>query len=379
MRRILWYLYLGLTTSSFLLVLYIFGAFTLSSRWSSGNDSLPAFGATFEPGIAFETGAPDRIRILAINGGAMLGLSDLVILEEIEERSGKQIYELFDFFAGSSTGAIISTLLLLPQDATGRPMTAKEAIRTYEEFSAKVFSNSTWHRTKTGFGLFGPIFENTPRVEIAQQLFKDATFGEFLRPAMFPSYSQREKQIILFRNWKAPESNLLLSSLLVAVTAAPAVFPFINLEGYSKETPIFGDAGVVLNAPGEFAYLEARAERPDLKSVVVVTVDTQTRLNIPDETTTHGGLVQWLIPLVKMDIIGQAGVSRDILAAQAAFAGAGIDVSSFELVARVEENVSVYSTDGHTVSAVLSAGRRFIAENGMLIDEVIQTLKNESD
>ena len=349
----------------------------MSGRWAGDNNSLPAYGAAQGHAIAFDTDKPGRIRILVVNGGGMLGLSDLVILSEIEERSGKQIYELFDFFAGSSTGAVVSTLLLMPQDATGRPMSAKEAIGTYETFSKRVFSNSIIYRLKTGFGLFGPVFENAQRIEIAQQLFKDMTFGDLRRPAMFPSYSQQKKGIKLFRNWQAAESSLLVSSLLAAVTAAPAVFPFINLQGYSSDDDVFGDAGVMLNAPGEFAYLQAREALPNLKNVVVVVIDTRNPLDIPDETATHGGLTRWFIPLVKMAIIGEADVSNDILKAQASFEGSAVDVNAFALVAQVDKGVSVYGTDGHTVSAILAAGRNFVSVNGDMIDQAIAALEGE--
>ena len=378
MFRLLWYTYLVIASLCFLLVLYIAGAFVTSGRWAEDSHSLPAYGAARGPATAFETDKPGRIRILVVNGGGMLGLSDLVILSEIEQRSGKQIFELFDFFAGSSTGAIVSSLLLMPQDATGRPMSAKEAIETYETFSKRVFSNSTLYRLKTGFGLFGPIFENAQRIEIAQQLFKDKTFGDLRRPAMFPSYSQQEEGITLFKNWQAPESNLLVSSLLAAVTAAPAVFPFINLQGYSSDDAVFGDAGVMLNAPGEFAYLQAREELSNLKDVVVVTIDTRNPLNIPDETTTHGGLMKWFVPLVKMAIIGEANVSNHILQAQSALDGSAVDVNAFALVAQVEEGVSVYGTDAHTVSTILAAGRNFVSENGDVIDRAIAALEGES-
>ncbi len=378
MFQVLWYSYVVIASLSFLLVVYIAGAFVTSGRWAENSHSLPAYGAAQGPGITFATDAPGRIRILVVNGGGMLGMSDLVILSEIEERSGKQIYELFDFFAGSSTGAIVSTLLLMPQDATGRPMTAKKALETYETFATRVFSNSTLHRLKTGFGLFGPIFENAQRIQIAQQLFKEKTFSDLRRPAMFPAYSQQEEGIRLFRNWQPAESNLLVSSLLAAVTAAPAVFPFINLEGYSDETSFFGDAGVMLNAPGEVAYLQAREQLPNLREVIVVTIDTRNPLNIPDETTTHGGLMEWFIPLVKMAITGEAYVSNHILKAQSAFDDSAVDVNAFALVAKIEEGVSVYATDAQTVSTIMAAGRNFVSENGDIIDQAIAALEGKS-
>ena len=53
----------------------------------------------------------DVIRILSIDGGGIRGIIPVTVLAEIEKRCGKQIYELFDFIAGTSTGGLITLFL----------------------------------------------------------------------------------------------------------------------------------------------------------------------------------------------------------------------------------------------------------------------------
>ncbi|XP_051125036.1 phospholipase A I isoform X2 [Andrographis paniculata] len=51
------------------------------------------------------------LRILTMDGGGMKGLTTVRILKEIERRTGKQIYELFDLICGTSTGGMLAVAL----------------------------------------------------------------------------------------------------------------------------------------------------------------------------------------------------------------------------------------------------------------------------
>ena len=55
----------------------------------------------------------DTIKILSIDGGGIRGLIPALLLAEIEKNCG-QISQLFDFFAGTSTGGILTLLLNRP-------------------------------------------------------------------------------------------------------------------------------------------------------------------------------------------------------------------------------------------------------------------------
>ena len=70
---------------------------------------------------------PEVIRILSLDGGGVRGLISLEVLKHIEQESGKPIAELFDFVAGTSTGSIVATILLLADDQ-GKPKFSASAV-----------------------------------------------------------------------------------------------------------------------------------------------------------------------------------------------------------------------------------------------------------
>ena len=54
------------------------------------------------------------MRVLAIDGGGIRGLVPALVLAEIERRSQRRIFELFDLIAGTSTGGILACALCAP-------------------------------------------------------------------------------------------------------------------------------------------------------------------------------------------------------------------------------------------------------------------------
>ncbi len=53
-------------------------------------------------------GGGSGLRVLCIDGGGTRGVIPITVLEELERRSGKRIFELFDLICGTSTGGIIA-------------------------------------------------------------------------------------------------------------------------------------------------------------------------------------------------------------------------------------------------------------------------------
>jgi len=48
------------------------------------------------------------IKVLSIDGGGIRGIIPAIILRQLQKRLGKNLYEVFDLIAGTSTGGIIA-------------------------------------------------------------------------------------------------------------------------------------------------------------------------------------------------------------------------------------------------------------------------------
>jgi len=74
----------------------------------------------------------DRRRILAIDGGGVRGIIPALVLEALEQATGKLARESFDFLAGTSTGAVIAA-------AVGAGIPAERIVSLYRRRGPELF------------------------------------------------------------------------------------------------------------------------------------------------------------------------------------------------------------------------------------------------
>ena len=53
--------------------------------------------------------------VLSLDGGGVRGLATVIFLKELEKASGKKIFDLFDFFIGTSAGGLNAMHLVINQ------------------------------------------------------------------------------------------------------------------------------------------------------------------------------------------------------------------------------------------------------------------------
>ena len=175
----------------------------------------------------------DTIKILSIDGGGIRGLIPALLLAEIEKNCG-QISQLFDFFAGTSTGGILTLLLNRPN-----PLPAEQISKIYQGDDAKkIFKKNIFNILTKGEKYDSKGIESVLSTKLENYCLKDS-----LNPVLIPSYDMESRNTVFFNNYDNKYNNIFLKDIARATSAAPTYFEPYRING----TRTFVDGGVAVN------------------------------------------------------------------------------------------------------------------------------------
>ena len=242
------------------------------------------------------------VRVLCIDGGGIRGILPAMVLAELERRTGKPIVELFDFIAGTSTGALAALGLTAP-GKDGRPLyTARQVVRLYEAFGPKVFTRSVWHQIRAVGNLADGKYPSTGLEAMLGDLFGEARLSDALADVLVPSYEIERRIPFFFKTWRARERegyDFTMAQVVRAATAAPTYFEpaHIPIDGGDDYYALIDGAVVAFN-PGLCAYVEAQGLFPDAKDFLVVSLGTgQLTRRFAYEDVKDWGAARWAQPV----------------------------------------------------------------------------------
>jgi len=116
--------------------------------------------------------APTPFRILSLDGGGAKGFYSLGVLRELEALAGKPLHETFDLIFGTSTGAIIASLLALGRSVDEihelykehvveimKRKAASEKSAALRKLARDVYGDTSFDVMKTGVGIVATRWE----------------------------------------------------------------------------------------------------------------------------------------------------------------------------------------------------------------------------
>ena len=191
-----------------------------------------------------------RNNVLCLDGGGAKGIYTLGILHEVESSLGEPIANHFDYFYGTSTGAIIAALI-----ADGKSV--KYIKKLYLTQIPSILSSPlAYCRTKRLTSLLKAQFGERRITDIPRPLAIVSSSIENRRPTIFKS---SEAMAHTRKSSFAPGFDRTIVEILRASCAA---YPFLNsmrLKGTdSQASQTLLDGGFVANNPTLFAMIDMK-------------------------------------------------------------------------------------------------------------------------
>jgi patatin-like phospholipase/acyl hydrolase len=281
-----------------------------------------------------------KLVVLSIDGGGIKGIVPAMILAEIERRTGKQIHQLFDLIAGTSTGGILSLGLTKPNKDKEAEFSAEKLVSLYTNEGKKIFKKREIpNLSLLKFlplldlpinleELVGSKYTRKEKVQVIQKWFGETFLDKALTEVIITSYAINERIPILFtnnphkeesksKNFRRICSGYKMYNAAMATSAAPTFFKPYSPEFIStaKQKYFFIDGGVIANNPTSIAIIEAmksyeiKMHKPiNLEDILVVSLGTGIATESFSKETEKWGLIQWVKPLINIVFTGQSEI-----------------------------------------------------------------------
>ncbi|MDB9813638.1 patatin-like phospholipase family protein [Gammaproteobacteria bacterium] len=225
--------------------------------------------------------------VLSLDGGGVRAIAALVFLKRLEAVTGKKVFDIFDFFIGTSAGGINA----LNIGGLGMDSMGLEAFWSQNNLN-KTMSKSFW-----GTGSFlqtKPKYDGIGKREVLFSNFKDLSLGESKKPVAVLAYDVEKRMPRLLSSYDSPGIKML--SAASATSAAPIYYSTQEIDDGSWLI----DGGIVANNPSLLGYSEATKLFSNT-NVKILSIGTGiNRRKINGKNSSKWGALNWL----KHDILG---------------------------------------------------------------------------
>lgn len=333
-------------------------------------------------------------RILCIDGGGVRGAIPARILVELERRlqvrtgnEDARIADFFDMIAGTSTGGLLSCLMLFPE-SNGRPRySAEEALEVFVNYSSEIFSIPMFHRLLTAGGMREEKYPDSGLLRVLERCFGDKFLSDLLKPCLLTAYDIRRRQAMLFTQLdaaKRPAKDFRLVDVCRATTAAPTYFELAYIRSRTDVSYPLIDGAVFANNPTLCAYAEARRQfnvrAANMAILSLGTGDVLTPFSYSEAKSW--GPIGWARPLVKIMMSG-AAETIDFECATA-FEAVGVRDQYLRIDIRLDRMPVDSSTEmddarPQNLAALTELGAEAVERQSRELDDFVELLVRDDD
>ncbi len=240
-------------------------------------------------GKSFRTG-------LSICGGGMLGIGPLTLLKNLEKdlqsefgNNKLQIQNFFDCYAGTSTGSIITALLV-------SGYSAQKTFNLFKENVKGIFTKYPWYKR---LNPKCPTYDHTNLIRLLKAYLGNVKMNELPYPVFIPTTRMNGKKAVE-KVWDNRDNELLRFAVETSA-AAPTYFDVIEKDGQS-----YCDGGLWANDATMVLESGMKLQYPDTKLRVLV---LNTGMSFPSNAYGNQTLLGWAKYLIN-DWVARTGNSN---------------------------------------------------------------------
>lgn len=255
----------------------------------------------------------DVIKILSIDGGGVRGLIPCIFLSHLRKEldstgNTTSFHKLFNIISGTSTGSIISLMLIKPPKDYSDIERLELLLDLYENKTKIIFPQASYEIPQHIRQFFRPKYSGKQLKKLLRQNLIDYTLEDSLTNLIVPTYDMRNMSPFLFKHNKVTVNNcpnFLLKDVGLASSAAPTYLPPANTRSITTgQSYCFVDGGIYCNNPSLCAYTYAKSIFPNAKKYLIISLGTgnYTR-TYKCKNIKKWGILGWMNPFNKVPLL----------------------------------------------------------------------------
>lgn len=334
-------------------------------------------------------------KILSIDGGGIRGIIPGMLLVALERRLKREtgnpeaaIVDYFDFFAGTSTGGILTCLLLCPDDEhPDRPkFSAKEALDLYINHGSAIFKAGFFRRLIAEFGLLSERYPSATLEHILDTYFGETKLSQLLKPCIVTAYNIELRKTHFFRQQAAiargDTRDFLLRDVCRATSAAPTYFSVAEIYSLAGTRYPLLDGGVFAPNPSMSALVEVTKafNQTKINDISILSLGTGRSKKAYDYEHFKKSRAITIGPALIDIMMSGAAESSDFFLQEL-----------YKSVEKAEQYVRIEPRNLHSINEALDAasrenierlvslGDRMISDNDKHINQLVTWLINEKE
>ena len=220
--------------------------------------------------------------LLSLDGGGVRELATVTFLAKLEKALGEPLYKKFDFFIGTSAGAITAMALSIAK------MGGDNLLDFWsEETFERILDSSLWD-SKLGLMQINPKYDGKGKAQVLTEYFGNLKLGDASGDLAIVSYDIEERKPLLLTSYG--NANISAIDAGHASSAAPIYYPTARVG-----SRYLIDGGIVANNPVLHGYAEVKKLYPD-SNVKILSVGTGlNKRPLKGKASQKWGLIGWLM------------------------------------------------------------------------------------